>query len=257
MTMQSSKYTQAERDRIMSEARRNVMNGEVRAAASTRREQHPVRRDQPTIMHKTRENARVEPEPEPEPVVLAAASSEQQWWEWVDERVDKYHLDPMRAGIGDAIGELLGDECNERRREVELLRREITLIREEAKVERGLIKLREKVERAIERQPNFERELKDLRGELAAARGELDKTRKTLSKERVTLSVLKHQVAEMEKHQRRDRRTTATLQRTVTTMTVDFDLSGVGASTRQAMAEAQQHQPRADNNLPWWIEIVQ
>jgi hypothetical protein len=166
------------------------------------------------IVHKTRDNARVEPEPrevskrsepaKPESVQppVVAANETQVWWEWTQKHVEcrlGEFAEDMAEKVAEAMAEWVGSKVDPIKRELELLRREFTVLREEVAVERKLKTLRRQIPSvpAIEERLNAENA--HLKAEQMRLKRELDATKNKLGRLRVDQSISDYNLRQLQK----------------------------------------------------------
>jgi chromosome segregation ATPase len=189
-----SRFTPAQRQGILAEARANVAERAAqRAATSTRMSGFE-------IIYKTRDaDADGTPagRPLPERTTLAQSESELLWWQWVDNRIDEF---------GKAVGEVLGqfrkqarEQIETVKRELELTRRELNTLREEIGVERKLRALRDEIEQVRGEVPKLPAVVAQLKAEQKRLERELEETKKKLLHVRADQSVTNYSLSELNK----------------------------------------------------------
>jgi hypothetical protein len=140
MSWGTPKYTDEQRREIMRNARAAIASTDAtleRAALSQRSS---------GIVHKTRDNARVEPEPESRETARStkpvqppevAANETVVWWQWVQEHVDS-SLAEFGEKVATSVAEFsvgyVADKVDPLKRELELLRRELAVVKTELNI---------------------------------------------------------------------------------------------------------------------------
>lgn len=104
-----SRFTSAQRDEILAEARANLAK------------RNPSSR-QPELVYKARDNGAV-PSERRTSTAAASGSSELPWWQWVDERIAR-SLEAHGEEIGTAIGDFCGPQFAALKRQIQLLERD-------------------------------------------------------------------------------------------------------------------------------------
>jgi len=163
-----SRFTSAQRQTILAEARANIAKRET---ASSRRSEG--------LVYKTNHDAAVGSARAPSERRSAVASSELSWWEWTTR-----HVDACLTAAAEEWGGVLGQELDAIQHELQLLRRELATVRDEVAVERGLRDLRTKIETASAQVPEvpalvagLEKEQERLRREVETVKSKVTRVR--------------------------------------------------------------------------------
>jgi hypothetical protein len=199
-----SMYSPEQRAEIMENARRDLAGHVPRA----QREAAASRMSGSGLIHKTRDNARIDADDGASveralPARRAAAKpgSEKAWWQWVDDRLDDRFAE-YSEHLVKVLGEVVAKTREPLQREIQLLRRELDVVRMELNVKA----LQEEVRtaraeipklRAIEAQ--FDARTADVEGKQASLERELAKTKDRLGKLRVDQSIMDYNLREMRK----------------------------------------------------------
>jgi hypothetical protein len=199
-----SMYSPEQRAEIMENARRDLAGHVPRA----QREAAASRMSGSGLIHKTRDNARIDADDGASveralPARRAAAKpgSEKAWWQWVDDRLDDRFAE-YSEHLVKVLGEVVAKTREPLQREIQLLRRELDVVRMEVNVKA----LQEEVRTARAEIPKlraiaaqFEARQEELEAEQARLERELDATKDKLGKVRVTQSLTDYNLRELQK----------------------------------------------------------
>lgn len=158
------------------------------------------------LVHKTNNDARVEPETKP-------------WWEWTKEYVTG-EFEALHEAVGQVIGMKASEVRGDLLREIGFLKREFAVLKEEVGVVRSLASLKEEIAAAradTPKVPDLVASLKaqqaESRKETARLRCELSAAREQIRTLNVEISQTNYVLSEMEKKPRPTTIDAATLER--------------------------------------------
>jgi hypothetical protein len=192
-----SRFSSAQRQQILSEARRNIA---ARANVAERESASSHRPEIPGVIYKTRvDDARSRSARAlSERSAAAESRSELPWWEWVDQRLEA-RLEAVYEGVGTAIADYCGPQVAALKRELELVRQEFAVLQQQVGLASGLKALREEVDRAVASVPRVPALVEQLEAGQAELKRELKATKDKLTQTRVNQTMHDYRLSELDK----------------------------------------------------------
>jgi hypothetical protein len=180
-----SRFTAAEREGILAEARANLSRRNRSVPPPTERRQCEE------LVYKTHVND----------APAERAHTELPWWTWVERFVDG-RLTAAAEGMGEVLGEFHDEALRQiatLKRELDQTRQELTVLREQVGLERGLAALRSEVDAARAQVPKVPAIAARLEAGQAQLRRDVEATKGKLNRLRVDQSIADHSLAELSK----------------------------------------------------------